>query len=132
MVLCSKNCSDLLLENIILMIKKHFLRSNSNLLEQWKVRIIFETKCFFNLLLEVPSRSNALERLNLPIGTNNSDVETYRNKLEKSMVLQFNSCTIPALKCQLKKPFNHYLLQFFLENKSVTKSRVHCTLRKQF
>ena len=29
------------------------------------------------------------------------------------MVLQFNSCTIPALKCQLKKSVNHYLLQFF-------------------
>ena len=56
-VFCLHNCSDLLLENIVLVIlsfsfefaKK--IRSQEQFIQT--VRPIFETECFFNLFLEV-------------------------------------------------------------------------------
>ena len=47
-IFCFQNCSDLLFK-----IFANSWPSASNLFEQWKVRIIFETGCFFNLFLEV-------------------------------------------------------------------------------
>ena len=63
-VFCLHNCSDLLLENIVLVIKKTVWNSklkDKNLQKKIRsqeqfiqtVRPIFETECFFNLLLKV-------------------------------------------------------------------------------
>ena len=65
-----KNCSSDR-ENVIEINKTIF--SNSE-------RTIFETEYFLNLLLMVLNRFNAMKML---IVSNNWDVETYRNKLEK-------------------------------------------------
>ena len=66
MVFCYQNCSDLLWEKNVLVIKKNFLNSRLKaknlqkfwdhydiLLKQWKVGPIFEAEYFFNLFLEV-------------------------------------------------------------------------------
>ena len=59
-----------------------FLDQKNNLFKlialQWKVRTIFETEYFFNLLLEL---STDQEQLKVPIGTNNWDVKAYGKKL---------------------------------------------------
>ena len=56
-VFCFQNCSYLRWEKIVLVIKKNFLKKiwayKNNVLEQWRVWTIFETECFFNLILEV-------------------------------------------------------------------------------
>ena len=63
-VFCLQNCSDLLLEKIVLAIKKKCLKFEAEGQEFAKkirsqeqfiqtVRPIFETECFFNLLLKV-------------------------------------------------------------------------------
>ena len=46
----------------------------NNLFEQWKVRTIFETEYFLNLLLEAWFNRT----IKIPIWTNNWDVETQR------------------------------------------------------
>ena len=63
MVFCFQNCSDLLLEKVVLVIEKKKLTlrlkaenlqnswdHQNNLFEQWKVRTSFETEDFFKLI----------------------------------------------------------------------------------
>ena len=76
MVFCYQNCSDLLWEKICSSDREQFLKFEAEGQEfskvlisvekkndQWKVRTIFETEHFSNLLQEVPIRSNTLEQL---------------------------------------------------------------------
>ena len=75
MVFCYQNCSDLLWEKFVLVIEKNFWNSRlnaenlqkfwdhyNNLLEQWKVRPIFEANAFLTCSWSF-LRSNILEQL---------------------------------------------------------------------
>ena len=91
MVFCYQNCSDVLREKNVLVIKKNdakgrkfanFFRS----LEQF-IGTIFEEKKF-NLLLEV-CFYKWIKTIQLPSGTNNLDVEICRKKLENICIYVF-------------------------------------------
>ena len=82
MVFCYQNCSDLLWEKIVFVIEKIFWNSrlkvenlqkfwdySNNLLKQWKVRIIFGNKIFFNFSWRF-LRSNKLEQLEFELEKN--------------------------------------------------------------
>ena len=50
-----------------------------------------KTKYYFNILLEVPIRSNTdIGTIKRPIATNNWDVVTYMNKLENYLFFEMN------------------------------------------
>jgi hypothetical protein len=69
--------------------------SNSKRSEEFLKHNVFLT-CYWRFQwVPVPIKTNALEQQNLPIGTNNSDVETYRKKLKR--IWYFNSIHAQSL-----------------------------------
>ena len=87
MVFCYQNWSDPLWEKIVLVIEKKKLkfeaegREFENILSDWESSgQFFKQNTFFNFLT-----------VKIPIGTNNWDVETYRNTLENT-ILSHKQC----------------------------------------
>ena len=97
-----------------------------------KNKFITKVLDFFNLLLEVSIRSKTLEKIKKTIGTNNWDVETYRNQLENTPYFNFRPHFLFVFRFQILTILLHSISLYILNNFMKEKVTLRTVSRQWF